>query len=667
MRYYMLEEIKGIGPKTIASLNKLNIYTSEDLLTYYPYRYNFYQVTNITNDSGDKSIVINGTIASIPRIFYIKRTLNRLMFKFNTGNVLINVTIFNRGYLKPNLTINKLITIIGKYNPKNNSFMASDIKLTPIMNMEFEPVYHLIQDIKRANFIKILNNLLNQNYYLNNYIPDEFMQKYHFISTMEAVKIIHHPNSELSLKASRLMLSYEELFVFMLKINFLKQKRLLTQKCKIKTFDDNKITTFIKSLPFTLTDDQVNAVEKIKEDFNSNKQMNRLILGDVGSGKTIVSFIAMYMNSLAGYQSVLMAPTEILAVQHYDNMVNLFAKLNLNIKLLTSSTSKKERLSIIKELYDGSIDVLIGTHSVLNDDLKFKKLGLVITDEQHRFGVKQRENLQNKGEYVDVIYLSATPIPRTLALTIYGDMDISKIKTKPSNRKPVETKILKYHDLKIALSAVLEEIKQNHQAYIIAPLIEDENGTNLETTSELAKKIDLAFNHKIPIGILHGKLKGKAKEEVINDFKENKTKILVSTTVVEVGVDIKNATTMIIFNAERFGLATLHQLRGRIGRNDFACKCFLISDQEIERLKVLEQSNDGFYISEKDFEMRGSGDLFGVKQSGDLSFKIANLKTDFKVLLQCKEDSASFLKDNIRNLNQFPLQKEVLESISQAD
>lgn len=663
----MLEEIKGIGPKTIASLNKLNIYTSEDLLTYYPYRYNFYQVTNITNDSGDKSIVINGTIASIPRIFYIKRTLNRLMFKFNTGNVLINVTIFNRGYLKPNLTINKLITIIGKYNPKNNSFMASDIKLTPIMNMEFEPVYHLIQDIKRANFIKILNNLLNQNYYLNNYIPDEFMQKYHFISKMEAVKIIHHPNSELSLKASRLMLSYEELFVFMLKINFLKQKRLLTQKCKIKTFDDNKITTFIKSLPFTLTDDQVNAVEKIKEDFNSNKQMNRLILGDVGSGKTIVSFIAMYMNSLAGYQSVLMAPTEILAVQHYDNMVNLFAKLNLNIKLLTSSTSKKERLSIIKELYDGSIDVLIGTHSVLNDDLKFKKLGLVITDEQHRFGVKQRENLQNKGEYVDVIYLSATPIPRTLALTIYGDMDISKIKTKPSNRKPVETKILKYHDLKIALSAVLEEIKQNHQAYIIAPLIEDENGTNLETTSELAKKIDLAFNHKIPIGILHGKLKGKAKEEVINDFKENKTKILVSTTVVEVGVDIKNATTMIIFNAERFGLATLHQLRGRIGRNDFACKCFLISDQEIERLKVLEQSNDGFYISEKDFEMRGSGDLFGVKQSGDLSFKIANLKTDFKVLLQCKEDSASFLKDNIRNLNQFPLQKEVLESISQAD
>jgi ATP-dependent DNA helicase RecG len=450
----------------------------------------------------------------------------------------------------------------------------------------------------------------------------------------------------------------------MLKINYLKIKQSKLHKAIIKNFDNQKVTDFISSLPFTLTIDQVNTIEDIKKDFNSVKRMNRLILGDVGSGKTIVSFIALYINYLSGYQGVLMAPTEILAQQHYNNMLKTFSKEKLNISLLTASTTKKERNEILAKIKTNEIDILIGTHSLLNDDLFYHNLGLVITDEQHRFGVNQRKLLQKKGSEVDVLYMSATPIPRTLALTIYGDMDISQIKTKPSNRKEIKTKLYKNSQIKEVLNEMLMEIKQNHQIYVIAPLIEDENDTGMENVNALAEKMNTAFNGLVPIKVLHGKLKAKEKEQIMNDFKANKVKILISTTVIEVGVDVANATMMVIFNAERFGLATLHQLRGRVGRNDLESKCLLISDQEKERLKVLEESNDGFYISEKDFELRGSGDLFGIKQSGEMTFKLANLKNDYKILLQCKHDSEEFLNENINNLESYPNQKEVIDSIS---
>ena len=357
-----------------------------------------------------------------------------------------------------------------------------------------------------------------------------------------------------------------------------------------------------------------------------------------------------------------MAPTEILAKQHYENMQKLFD--NLNIKLLTSSTTKLERKEIIESIKTNKIDILISTHSVLNDDIVFNKLGLVITDEQHRFGVNQRKNLQSKGKYVDVLYMSATPIPRTFALSLFGDMDITEIKTKPQDRKPVITKILKTSEIKDMLNIMLEEIKKNHQVYVVSPLIEDSEETNLMTVKELQEKINAAFNNKIPIGILHGKMKNTEKEKIMNDFKENKIKILISTTIIEIGVDVSNATLMVIFNAERFGLATLHQLRGRIGRNNLESKCLLISDYEIERLKVLEESNDGFYISEKDFELRGSGDLFGVKQSGDMNFKIANLKRDIKIFKKCNEDSLEFLKEHLQEIEKYPNQKEIISGLS---
>lgn len=658
----MLDEIKGIGPKTILSLNSLGIYTLDDLLNYFPYRYNVLKPVSLSTAAYDDQVLINGYIENPIKVFFIKKNLNKLSFKLNTGTELINVTIFNRAFIKPNLSVGKQISVLGKYNRKNNTFVANDIKLVPILRETIEPVYHLNAGLKRSSFIKIMDNALSKNYFVTNNIPDYLMNKYKFVDKMVAIKDIHKPINLQSIKDSKLMLIYEELFTFMLKMNYLKLNQKNVDEFYERVIKEDKVNKFIETLPFTLTNDQVNAIEEIKNDFNNPKRMNRLILGDVGSGKTIVAFIALYMNYITGYQGVMMAPTEILAKQHYENMINLFKNFDLKMELLTSSTLKKTRSDIIKRLASGDVDVLIGTHSVLNDEIIFKNLGLVVTDEQHRFGVNQRNMLQKKGRLSDVLYLSATPIPRTLALTLFGDMDITEIKSKPSNRKPIETKLFKNKDIKDVLFMMLDEIKKGHQIYVVAPLIEDENETGMETVKELKNKIDTAFNHKIPIDILHGKLKNKDKEEIMNNFKLNKTKILISTTVIEVGVDVKNATMMVIFNAERFGLATLHQLRGRIGRNDLESKCILISDYDTPRLKILEESNDGFYISEKDFELRGSGDLFGVKQSGDMDFKIANMKTDFKILQQCALDSKEFL-ENV-DLNKYPIQKNIIDSIS---
>lgn len=658
----MLENIKGIGPKTIKYLNDLNIYNINDLLTYYPYRYKVYNPSTIENAKENEEIVINGNIASFPKLSYIKKNLNILSFNLNTSSKLIKVTIFNRSFIKQEIVIGKTITVIGKYNPKTNTLTASDIKLVPILKPKLEPVYHLNEHLKKSNFNKILNEVLKENYYLTNYIPNYLQEKYNFIDKPSAIKEIHNPTNVEQMKKSKLMLIYEELFEFSLKMNYLKMNKTASDEYYIKTFDNTLIEEFISKLPYNLTKDQKSAIEDIKNDFTSPKRMNRIILGDVGSGKTIVAFISLYMNYLSGFQGVLMAPTEILAKQHYENMQKLFN--NLNIRLLTSSTTKLERKEIIESLKTNKIDILISTHSVLNDDIVFNKLGLVITDEQHRFGVNQRKNLQSKGKYVDVLYMSATPIPRTFALSLFGDMDITEIKTKPQDRKPVITKILKTSEIKDMLNIMLEEIKKNHQVYVVSPLIEDSEETNLMTVKELQEKINAAFNNKIPIGILHGKMKNTEKEKIMNDFKENKIKILISTTIIEIGVDVSNATLMVIFNAERFGLATLHQLRGRIGRNNLESKCLLISDYEIERLKVLEESNNGFYISEKDFELRGSGDLFGVKQSGDMNFKIANLKRDIKIFKKCNEDSLEFLKDHLQEIEKYPNQKEIISGLS---
>lgn len=656
----MLEDIKGIGPKSLLALKALNLYTKDDVINYFPYRYNVYTPVKLRECSEGDTCTITGYVESAAKVFFIRKNLNKLSFAFNTGSELVNVTIFNRAYLKPNIRIKSYISVIGKYNRKSNTFMASDIKLTPITKTVIEPVYHLNQGIKRSNFKKLVDEILDNTVEIKSNVPDYLIEKYNFINKKEAVTNVHKPKDINSLKKADLHLIYEELFTFMLKVSYLKEKSASDGKFNIKSFDEDKVNNFISSLPFNLTDGQMQAVSDIKGDFLSKKKMNRLILGDVGSGKTIVSFIALYMNMLAGYQGVLMAPTEILAVQHFNNMKSLFGD-KLKIQLLTSSTKKGERNKILQNLKNGETQVLIGTHSLLNNELVYNNLGLVITDEQHRFGVNQRQTLQEKRKDVDVLYMSATPIPRTLALTIYGDMDITEIRTKPGGRKEIITKIFKNSELKNVLEKMLDEIKAGHQIYVVAPLIDDEEDEKMNVTS-LKDKFDVAFNGMVPTGLLHGKMKLNQKDEVMNSFKNGDTKILISTTVIEVGVDVKNATMMVIFNAERFGLATLHQLRGRVGRNDMQSYCYLISDYDAERLKVLEESNDGFYISEQDFKLRGGGDIFGIRQSGEQSFKIANLNRDYKILMQCKSDAEEFLKN--KNLDDYKDQKEILGNLT---
>lgn len=665
-----IEKIKGVGPKTIEYLAKLELYTIKDILEYYPYKYNVIRVVDINDvTNSDEVVTIKGIVDTEAKVSYIKRNFNRMSFRVNSSGMLINVTIFNRAFYKNNIHIGREINIIGKYDRYKNSFIANDIRFDVIRGVKIEPVYHLISGINRKGIIKLVNECLKMNVDFDDYIPDYLCKEYKFISKSDAINILHNPIDVNMLKKAKMRSIYEELFIFMFKMKYLKNKYELNNIGLERNVDYNKVEMFMRELPFTLTDDQKNAVKDIYDDLVSKKRMNRLILGDVGSGKTCVAMIGMYINYLSGYQCTMMAPTEILATQHYLNISSMLDKYGIKVALLVGSMKKSEKNKLYEELYNGNIDVLIGTHALISDDVKFNNLGLVITDEQHRFGVNQRGNLQNKGMMCDVLYMSATPIPRTYALTLYGDMDTSIIKMKPNGRKDIITKVYKEKELKEVLYSMLDEIKKGHQIYVVAPLIEDEDGeSNLNDIKKLKEKLDIAFNKKIKIEILHGKMKNSEKDTIMEKFKNNEVKILISTTVIEVGVDVKNSTMMVIFDADRFGLATLHQLRGRVGRNELQSYCYLICDRDIQRLKVMEDSNDGFYISEKDFEMRGEGDLFGVRQSGDMIFKLADVRRDFKILYQCKEDVEPFIKDNISdNFKKYPHFRSIIKELEIVD
>lgn len=655
-----LSDIKGVGPKMLSNLQELNIYTMEDLLSNYPYRYDIFEPINLDTDYNGDRIAINVIPETTATVAYIKKNFNKLQFRCNHNNKTMYAVIFNRAFLKPHIKIGKTITLVGRYDIKKNTFVCDDIKLSPLTKKEIIPVYHTSKNLKLSEMRKIIDNALMDIKAVSNYIPKEFALKYNFPSKLEALRMIHKPRNPEEIKKASIYFKYEELFLFMFKINYMKKDNASIEK-EEKYFNDSDISAFLSSLPFSLTSSQNEALNLILNDLRSPKKMNRLVLGDVGSGKTIISFIAMYANCISGYQSVLMAPTEVLARQHFESAKNYFKSFNLNIEILVGSMTKKEKEDAKNRLISGDIDILIGTHAIIEESVIFYRLGLVITDEQHRFGVKQREILKSKGEVPDALYMSATPIPRTYALTLYGDLDVSFIKEKPGGRKEIITKIKKYNELKDVLTHILSEIKNTHQVYVVASLIDDNEELDLKSVETLKEKFNLAFQNKIPIEILHGKLKQKEKDAIMTRFKNNETKILISTTVIEVGVDVKNATIMVIFDANRFGLATLHQLRGRVGRNSLDSYCYLISDNEIERLKVLEESNDGFYIAERDLELRGAGDLFGIRQSGVKNFKIANLKTDLKIMMQAKSDSEEYLNSGTykNNMSYYKITKDL--------
>ena len=649
-----LQFIKGIGNATIEKLNKLEIYNVNDLITYYPFRYEVLKKTSLL----DEHPVVTGVIESTITTNYFNR-MNRLRFKMQVEGKLINVVIFNRAFLKEHLEIGKVITIIGKYESDNNTFTASDIKLLDIGdNVNIYPIYHKVKGLTDKNLNKYINLALKQEYVID-YIPDKIIEKYNFLSKKDALNLIHNPYNNVKLKEALIRSKYEELFLFMLKINELKNKNSINNIGYSRDINIDKINKFISSLPFTLTEDQNKTLKEIFDDLKSEKRMNRLVQGDVGSGKTIVAIISMYAMHLNNYQCALMAPTEILAHQHYENMINLFKNQNIVIKEILGSTPKKEKELIYEELKQGKIDMIIGTHALLQEQIEFKNLGLIITDEQHRFGVNQRSSLRNKGNMPDVLYLSATPIPRTYALTIYGDMDISIIKTRPEGRKEIITMVKDNSEITDVLKRIKNELDLGHQIYIVSPLIENDESED-EDIKKLERKFKLAFKNK-NIGILHGKMTPKEKDAIMKKYQDKEIDILISTTVIEVGVDVKNATMIVIFDAYKFGLATLHQLRGRVGRNDLQSYCILVTNRETKRLDIMEKVSDGFLLAEEDFKLRGSGDLFGTRQSGDMNFKIANLTKDYNILLQAKEDSNEILKE----IDNYPLLKGVLkESIN---
>ena len=642
-----LSDIKGIGARTEALLKKININTIDELVTHYPFRYDVLKRDNLSEIEDQGHIVIDGKIESVPILLRFKGGLTKMNFRLVTTSGVVGVSIFNRAFLKSQLPIGSSVIVIGKLDKKKNVITASDIKIGLLSSKEkIEPVYHATSGLSNKNLASYVNiALLSYGRFISDHIPKYLQEKYNFSNKKTALNIVHNPPTFAKLEEAKTRLKYEELFEFMYKINYLRLENKKKSNGIKREIDKEKINAFISSLPFPLTNDQNKVVGEILDDLSSCGKMNRLLQGDVGSGKTIVSIVAMYANYLCHYQSALMAPTEILAQQHYNTVKEVLKNYDIQVYLLTGSMTKKEKMSIYEKLKSGEIDIIIGTHALIQDEVEYASLGLVITDEQHRFGVNQRLSLQNKGTKPDILYMSATPIPRTYALTIYGDMDVSIIKERPKGRKPIRTFVKKNEQMTEVLQMMYDELKKDHQIYVIAPLIEESENSDLTTVNELKDKMMLAFGKKYKIDVIHGKMTPVLKENVMNNFKDHQIDILISTTVIEVGVDVENATMMVIFDASRFGLSTLHQLRGRVGRSSFDSYCILISDQDTKRLQVLEQTEDGFEISEEDFKLRGHGDLFGTKQSGDMTFKLASLKEDYKLLLQAKKDSLEYLKN----------------------
>ena len=639
-----LETIEGIGPKTKELLNKIKIYTVEDLLNYYPYRYDIIKRSDLSNLSDGDKIIIDGIVEGQPTTIYINKSLKKMIFRISTKTMILNVTLYNRAHLYSDLKSGKEVTIIGKYNKLKNTVIVSDIRfglLPP--SAKIEPIYYTTEGLTVKQISKFEAIALENDYNEIDLVPRYIEEKYNLMNKKSAIKNIHVPEDILLLKKARQRIKYEELFMYVLKINYLKNKINNDNLAIGRNIDKDKLDKFIKSLPFELTLDQDKAVNDIINDLSIKKRMNRLLQGDVGSGKTVIALIAVYANYLSKYQSALMAPTEILAVQHYEEAKKIFSKYKLNIALLTSSTSNKDKKTIHEELENGKIDLIIGTQALIQENVKYKKLGLVITDEQHRFGVNQRDTFKSKGISPDVLSMSATPIPRTYALTIYGDTDVSSIKSKPKGRKEIITVFKKEKDITDVLEMMKKELELNHQIYVVAPMIDTESDSEKESVYDLEEKMNKAFGKISKIGIIHGKLDPKDKDKVMKDFEKNKINILISTTVIEVGVNVPNASMIVIFNANMFGLSTLHQLRGRVGRGDTQSYCVLVAKESEERLRFLESTSDGFEISEYDFQTRGEGDLFGTRQSGELGLKMANIKRDFKMLLKAKEDADEFI------------------------
>lgn len=585
-------------------------------------------------DNTDVTVV--GEVVNIPTVVLHKNNLDSLRFNLLVDNEVYKIIAYRRGYLKETLKEGMIIQIKGRFKKKQKQITASAIFLKPI-EKELKPSYN-IEGIYDTNVSKIIVEIYkNKLYSLEENLPKEIIKSRNLLTRWEMVHALHFPQSKEQLERAIYRLKYEEAFNLQKEIyaNVTDEQKLVKEERK---YDISKVKTFIDTIPFELTNDQKTAVNDLFKDFKNKFIKRRLIQGDVGSGKTIVVGIAIYGMKTAGFQSAFMAPTEILAQQHFETFKNYFP--NLEIALLTGSTTNKALIK--KDILAGKIDLVVGTHALITDDTVFNKLGFVVVDEQHRFGVLARETLELKG-VSDICYLTATPIPRTLATVILGDMEISNIREKPVGRKEVETYYFNQSEQDSVFKHMQKELEKGHNIYVVTPSIESEHrGENVYSMYE---KLASMFYEKVYM--IHGKLSANEKEEVMKQFRNDKGAILVSTTVIEVGVDIKHATMMIIFNGEYFGLSQLHQLRGRVGRSELKSYCYVLSeDSDIERLNIFKNTNDGFLLSEYDLENRGPGEFLGLKQSGMIDFTYADLNKDLKIFLAAKEDLTAIIRNN---------------------
>lgn len=631
-------------------LASMNITTLEDLIYQYPYRYEVIEEKYPTDE--DEHLIIEATVISPVKIFF-KGKMSRMSFEVEDKYLQhFQVSIFNRHFLRQHLKLGTTITIIGKC--VNHRITASDIKIKPLQDISgIYPVYSLKEGITQKSFRQYVKKALSLlNHEFDDFIPEKYRIQHHLIRKESALYCIHFPENKKDVQEALKYLKYEEFLKFQLTMQLMKQQR--TQEMGIaKDFDVTQLQSLILSLPFALTKDQQTAIKEIVEDLKSPQMMYRFLQGDVGSGKTVVSSVALYANYLAGYQGALMAPTEILATQHYQTLSRFFENTDVRIELLTGSLSLKEKERVYQAIQSGKADIVVGTHALFQKKVVYHNLGFVITDEQHRFGVMQRKALKNKGQQVDFLIMSATPIPRTLAISMYGDMDVSTIKTMPQGRLPVKTQYIHSSSMKPILKHLKSYLAQGGQCYVICPLVEDSENLEAKSASQIAKAMQKYFQTQYNVGLLHGQMKEDEKEKVMNGFLNNTIQILVSTTVVEVGVDVKNANMMVIYNAERFGMSQLHQLRGRIGRGQEQAYCYLMSSssskEAIERLKYLEKSHDGFEISLYDLKLRGPGEVLGQRQSGLPTFLVADIMKDFPILSIARKDADEIIHDYIQN------------------
>ena len=634
-----LSVLPGIGPKSAEKYKKLGIETVEDLLLYFPFRYEDFKSKNVLDLEDGEKAVVSGLVATPANVQYYGFKRNRLRFTIKQGELVLAVSFFNQPYLADKIELGQTVAVFGKWDKAKGALTG--MKLLAQVEDDLQPVYRLAQGVSQSALVKViktafeagLDQLLEEN------LPQVLMDKYHLLSRRQAVRAMHFPKNLEEYKQALRRVKFEELLFFQLQLQVLKEENRSVGQGIILDWDDKKLKTLQASLPFSLTEAQERSLNEILADMRSPYHMNRLLQGDVGSGKTVVAGLAMYAAVTAGKQAALMVPTEILAEQHLESLTSLFP--SLRILLLTGSlkvAERRERLALIEA---GEVDLIVGTHALIQEGVHFHDLGLVIIDEQHRFGVAQRRILREKGQNPDVLMMTATPIPRTLAITAFGDMDVSIIDQMPAGRKEIITRWVKHQQLNLVLDWLVKEIQKGSQAYVISPLIEESEALDLKNAIALEEELIAYFGDRVRIALLHGKMKGEEKEAIMQAFKQGEIDLLVSTTVIEVGVNVPNATVMIIMDADRFGLSQLHQLRGRVGRGDKQSYAVLVANPKTEsgkrRMKIMTETTNGFVLAEEDLKLRGSGEIFGTRQSGIPEFQVANLIEDYPILEEARK------------------------------